>query len=353
MLLHRSPAAVVLAVLCAATPAFAQMNPNDPNNPNNMGTKKTDEPFPLHYLVSLSHFLGQGTFVAGYANNPNVSSSLTITPMLSVGKLTLIAQQSMDVEWTQSDLTTHQNQVILRDTALAVLWRAFALPEYGLALNITGVGTLPLSLQSRNIGRMSTLTATARLNYMYAPWSLGGFVGGNINHSVVVPAFANRGPTSGDARPYEDRFLGTMTPNGCLLRSPDEAANYACTGSLWLPPLGGYTVNAGAFWATLQGQLIFSTTVGLMQQFSRIEGKDDQYTSPYAQTGLQQRDPFTTASASISYIPISWFTLAVGTSTWQPLYATDMKSVRVFPWWDFTGQAWSWSSVFVDTTFFY
>lgn len=353
MLLHRSLTAAVVAALFAAAPAVAQMNPNDPNNPNNQKKGAPAEaPFPLHIMGSLTHSLGQGTFVSGYADNPFVASSLTLTPMLSLGKFTFLAQQSMDLEWTQSELTTHQNQIILRDISVATLWRAWALPEWGLGLNLTGVATLPVSMQSRHQGRLTTLTAAARLNYVYAPWGVGGFVGGSLNHGVIVPSLANRGPI-GPAEPYEDRFLGTTTPAGCILRNPDEAANFACTGSLWLPPLFGYNVNGAAFWSTLEGKLIFSANVALMQQFSRIEGKDDQFTSPNAQTGLQQRHPFTTASLSVAYVPVSWFTLSGGTSTWQPLYASDMKSVRVFPFWDFTGAADNWSTFFVDTTFFY
>ena len=112
-------------------------------------------------------------------------------------------------------------------------------------------------------------------------------------------------------------------------------------------------VRAGAGWSTLGGQLSFNATAALMQQFSAYWGPDDEKTSVNAQTGLQQRDVFTTGVLQASYAPTSWFFLTVGTQTFQPLYTSTRNGVRVFPFWDFTSAANNFSSVFVDTTFMF
>ncbi len=305
--------------------------------------------FPLHISGSLSHFLGQGTFVSGAAGNPYVASSLALTPSAVWAGFRFGVVQSFDLEYTQSDSTSYPNQIMWSDTGLSVAYGELGFPDLGISFLLTGGASLPISLASRQQGRLTGLSAGGQVNWTYEPWALSLFTGASLNYNVIVSALAARSALQ-DVRPYEDRGFGTLTPSSCVRRAAEELGNYACSV---IPSLGGYNVRAGAGWSTLDGQLSFNSTVALLQQFSAYFGPDDQYTPPNAQKGLQQRDVFTTGVISASYVPVSWFALTVGTQTFQPLYTSTRKGVRVFPFWDFTSAANNYSSVFVDTTFTY
>lgn len=305
--------------------------------------------FPLHIAASLSHFLGQGTFIAGAADNPYVASSLALSPYAEYWGLRFGIAQSFDFEYTQSDSTTYANQLMWSDTGLSVAYPGLGFEDLGINFLLTGGASLPISLASRQQGRLTGLSAGGQVSWTYAPWSLNVFGGASVNYNVLVPALAARGALD-DVRPYQDRHGGTLIPSSCVRRSAEELGNYACSV---IPSIGGYNVRAGGGWSTLDGQLSFAATVALLQQFSAFLGPDDQYTPPNAQTGLQQRDVFTTGVLSATYIPVQWFALTVGTQTFQPLYTSRRDGVRVFPFWDFTSAANNFSTVFLDTTFTY
>lgn len=305
--------------------------------------------FPLHFMASLSHALGQGTFIQGHADNPYVASSLTLSPYAFFGGFRFGVTQSFDFEYTQSDTTTYPNQLMWSDMGLSVAYPGLALPDLGLGFIFSGGASLPISLASRHQGRLTGLSAGAQVNWRYSPWSLSLFAGASGNYNVIVPSFAARGALD-DVRPLDDRHQGTLIPSSCVRRTAEELGNYACSV---IPSLGGYSVRAGAGWTTLDGQLSFNATVALMQQFSSFMGPDDEYTPANAQTGLQQRDVYTTGVLQASYIPVSWFFLTVGTQTFQPLYTSQRDGIRVFPFWDFTSMASNYSSIFLDTTFMF
>src|SRR5690606_12734553 len=84
------------------------------------GIKPKKDPFPLHVSASLSHFLGQGTFIQGHADNPYVASSLSLAPYAELFGLRFGIAQSFDFEYTQSDSTTYANQLMWSDTGLSV-----------------------------------------------------------------------------------------------------------------------------------------------------------------------------------------------------------------------------------------
>lgn len=357
-----APAAAAAAPAAEATPAAESGGDSDTSNPtktssdsgasamaSGMVGMQGGDGFPLHFMASLSHAIGQGTFIAGAADNPYVASSLSLNPFAFFGGFRFGVSQSFDFEYTQSDSTTYPNQLMWSDMGLSVAYPGFALPDLGLGFILSGGASLPISLASRQQGRLTGLSAGAQVNWSYAPWALWVFGGASANYNVIIPALASRSALD-DVRPVQDRHLGTLIPSSCVRRSAEELGNYACG---IIPSAGGYNVRAGAGWSTLEGQLSFNATVALMQQFSAFMGPDDQYTPPNAQTGLQQRDVFTTGVLQASYVPVSWFFLTVGTQTFQPLYTSRRDGIRVFPFWDFTSMANNYSSVFVDTTFMF
>lgn len=307
------------------------------------------EGFPLHFMASLSHAIGQGTFIAGYADNPYVASSLSLNPYAFFGGFRFGISQSFDFEYTQSDSTTYPNQLMWSDMGLQVAYPGFRLPDLGLGFVLNAGASLPISMASRQQGRLTGLSAGAQVNWGYTPWGISVFAGASGNYNVLVPSLASRGALD-DVRPLEDRHQGTIIPSSCVRRSAEELGNYACSV---IPSLGGYNVRGGASWSTLGGQLSFNATVALMQQFSAFIGPDDELTPPNAQTGLQQRDVFTTGVLQATYVPVSWFLLTVGTQTFQPLYTSRRDGIRVFPFWDFTSMANNYSSIFLDTTFMF
>ena len=109
------------------------------------GEENKQPPFPINMFLSISHSVGQGTFLLnpntdatsdhGLQNtglfdqtaNPNVASfgSATVIAKLSAIKATLLYNQSFQMEWTQSDLNTNPHQPVYFDPPLDCFGAAF------------------------------------------------------------------------------------------------------------------------------------------------------------------------------------------------------------------------------------
>ncbi|MFZ9886329.1 MAG: hypothetical protein ACO3JL_02400 [Myxococcota bacterium] len=304
--------------------------------------------FPLHIQGSFSHFVGQGTFVQGYADNPQVASSLWLNPLAFWGGLRWGLTQNFDFEWTDSDSTTTNHQVVLSDLGMQVVYPGLRFADLGTTVILSGNATLPFSMASRQQGRLSAFSGGARAIWS-GPWGLNVNGGGSLNYNLHIPSFASRGAVN-EGRPYSDRSLGEVIPSSCIRRNADELGNYACS---FIPSVGGYNLRGGIGWAGFDGQLSLSASLSLQQQFSAYLGPDDEFTPDNTQTGLQARDITTSGVLTATYIPTSWLFLSIGTQNFQPLLNTKRDGLRPFPFWDFSGPANNLSSIFIDASFFY
>jgi hypothetical protein len=320
-----------------------------------------DAPFPVSMSVSLGSYLGSGTFVPGYAGNPYVANSLGLSPALSFDDWSFSASQGFDLEWTQSDSTTYQNQIMWSDTGLRAGWSGLKISDWNLGFSFSGGATLPISLPSQQVGKITNTSAGARMSWRLPDWNIGTSLGVSTNYNWVVPALGSRG-ASETVRSYADRSGTNIQPSGCLRREAAELGNLACA---YIPAGFGYGVNTGLSWSTLDGQLNFSAALAWMQSFAGNEGLNDEFTPRVdgVQTGLQWKMPATSGTLTASYTPVEWFTLSVGSSSFQSLMTSDLKAVRWFPFWTLpnspeqcrdgqfcSAAANNLSSLFVDTT---
>jgi hypothetical protein len=306
-----------------------------------------DRPVPIWVSASMTNTVGSGTFVFGYADDPLISSNLSLSPLLMLGDWQIGANQSLDFEWTQSNSTTTANQLMWSDTSLSARYLGLRIPAANLGFVFSGGALLPISLASQFAGRITTLSGGARI--MWNLPSAGIFTGLGVNgaYNIAVPALANRAVDV-------SRLWGGYQPIGCITRSADELGNYAC-GSI--PRAGRYGANASFTWMTLGGQLFLSASASFTHSIGGYLGPDDEFTSPYAQTGVQMGMPLTSGSLSATYMPTPWFSMTGGTWTMQPILSSDQKGVRPFPFWDLatsgpiTTPANNFSTVFLTTTF--
>lgn len=300
-------------------------------------------PNPLHMFASVTNSLGQGTFVTGYADNPMFATSVSLTPYLNWQGWWFMLNQSMNLEWTDSDTTASNQQVILNDTALLARYWGLAISEVGLRFPLTVRVNLPLSLASRYAGQVASVGGTAAFQWMTP---INVMFTGNVNgmYNIIVPSFARRGATD-DAKPYEDRFLGEQVPRGCLVRSAVETANFACG---LIPRAANVGANVGFNWFALDGVMVSGST-GIMSNFAYHWSPDDAFTSANARPGLGSQQ-LTRGSLSIAYSPVPWLWLTLSADTMQPLFQANGRDLRWFPLWDIYSPANNFSVIGFDTT---
>lgn len=310
------------------------------------------ESFPFHMSASLSHYVGQGTFVLGYSGNPYVATALTLSPSLELGDFTVGAEQAFDLEWTQSDSTTVNNQIIYSDTQVSVRYGGLKLSDLDLRFPLTGRVDLPLALASRHAGKLAGLGVGAGVSWSYDPWNLtlGANVSGTYN--IIVRELAG-GAALDPQRPFTNSKGDSVVPSGCIRRDPSEIANFACGVIPRLAALGG-AVTAG--WSALDGQIAVNGSLGLGTSIAYYLSPADDKTSENAVPGLGHAE-VTRAMLSVAYTPVDWFTLSAGTQTVQVVsvqtYMNDQPIYRVFPLWDVYTPSNNYSTFFVDTTFTY
>lgn len=305
----------------------------------------TGEPaFPLHAFISLTNTVGQGTFIFQGHANPMFATSLSLTPYIAWEGWWFMANQSFNFEWTQSDSTTLPNQLMVNDTIFQARYWGLAVNELSLRLPIAFRVSLPTSLASRWSGRAAGLGLTSAFQWN-TPFNV--MFTGNVTagYNVIVPSWAQRGATDA-GKAYEDRFLGTLTPKSCLVRSPVEAANFAC-GSI--PRVASVSGSLGFNWFAAPGIMV-SGSVGMNTGLSYFWSPDDEFTSDNARPGLGHGES-TNGSLSVSYSPVPWLWLTMSADTAQGLYQANGRDIRWFPLWDFWSPANNLSTLSFDTTF--
>lgn len=288
-------------------------------------TKKADA-FPLHASASLTQSVGSGTFVTS-PWNPTVSSSLTVAPTARLAEAwNMGVRQSFGLEWTQSDGTTYANQIELSDLTVSTSYSGVKLKDLGVGLTFGGGVDLPVSMYSRQIGRLGALKASGTASYSHDATGLSAGLNLGAGYGLLVPALGQRVAT-GAVRPYQDRLGDSITPVACNLRDPVEVQSYGCLDG-GLPTIANWAVTVSGGWTTTEGKLSLGADLSYGQGISAFVGPDDAYTADNATPGLGVRQRLST-SLSVSYTPVPWFVLSGGLQSSQPFLASDGKGVRV------------------------
>ena len=338
------------------------------------GDKNKAPPFPINMFLSISHSMGQGTFllnpnnptlndhdlenngVLDYSSNPTVSSfaSATIIAKLSAIKATLLFNQSFQAEWTQSDSATNAFQPVYFDPATRVLWGAswkgFRI-QYGPGVSI------PLSMSSRFAGYQSRMNMRLGALKNFGAWQTNVSIQPGIN--LYIPAALGK---VSDTKTYDDRRLKSVNPANCILRENADLANFACNGAT--PNLytfgsrgtlfyngfknwsigGSFSANYG--WNLYDAPLDYQTPV-----WRSVDDLSDSSATEATSNGGRDYTMSTSGGLSATYTIKNLF-ITVGTSSGQSLWTADGKSWR-FPYWDFVSPANNLSSVYVDTSWFF
>lgn len=323
-----TPVAIALS-LSAAEPApdAAATAPAPDATAADTADKPAKKPkFPLHASASLTQSVGSATFVTS-PWNPTVSSSLTLAPSARLADAwNLGLRQSFGLEWTQSDGTTYANQIEMSDLTVSTSYSGVKLQDLGVNLTFGGGLDLPLSMYSRQIGRLAALKASGTAAYSHDATGLSTSLNLGAGAGLLVPSLGQR-VANNPVRPYEDRLGDSITPVACNLRDPLELQSYGCLDG-GLPSVANWAATLSGGWTTMEGKLSLGAELSYGQGLSAFVGPDDAYTADNAVPGLGVRQRLST-SLSASWSPVSWFVLSGGLQSSGPFLSSDGKGVRV------------------------
>jgi hypothetical protein len=285
-----------------------------------------------HLNGGVTTYVGQGVFASGEGRSGTVLTQLYVSPSVSVGDLLVYASQAVQVELTDPDNPTGR-RFELFDTTLGVQY-PLPLPAIDARLALTGGARLPVSWQSRAQG------------------SIGGlFVGANLVWSAPVEGLQLSLGVRGQANSSVASLRATGSELGPSLAQ--EAANCLTRAGERSSDACGVVPNV----ANASGQLQVSYTrwdvtaslgLGVLSFFSAYSGPDDALRSPNARAGANVRT-FTSGSLQLTYPVTGFLLVSAGLSSFQPIQTADGKGVRI-PFWNFSGVANGFSSVFTGAT---
>ena len=322
-------------------------------------------PLPVHVNASLTHSVGSGTFVAGSAFNPTVSSALTLNPLLSWNGFTFLMNQSFGFEYTQSDYTTTPNQVEMSDTVVGARYGRLQLEDLHLLFIPSVSVALPLSLTSRNVGSLGSGSLGIRTIFSLPDTGFGFYGSVSTGGTLLVPALSQRFANQ-PGKPVTDDSGKTLSTVTCNLRNPTELNSYGCLDG-GAPSAWRWGAGLGGNWNGFDGTISVNLDLGVAQGFSVFTVYErDEFTADNAVTGLVPRQS-SSGNLSVTWVPASWLYLTVGANSQQGLvtnncYASDADQSDQcvagnesnthlrFPLWDFETPRDNNSSVYVDTT---
>lgn len=322
------------------------------------------KPLPLHVNASVTQSVGSGTFVLGAGNNPTLNTTLTLTPLLAWGGFTFLLNQSYSFEYTQSDYLTTPYQVEMSDIVIGGRYGKWQLEDLNLMFIPSLSYSLPLSMQSRNVGSAGGANVGLRTIWnhesgvsVYGALSTGA--------TLLVPALSQRFASQPTKEAIDD-VGNTLQTVACNPRSPQELGNYACLDG-GLPSVWRWSAGTGVSYSAFDGQLAVNADLSLSQGFSVFYGKDDEFTPSNARIGWTPRQS-TSGNLSATWIPVGWFFLTAGLSSQQAMFTnncfasdddaanscvagTESNEHVRFPFWDFETPRDNNSSIYIDTTF--
>lgn len=305
-----------------------------------------EEPLPVSLSISLSEYVGAGTFVPGPTWNPYSLADVAISMSVELPwDFSLMFYEEGWLELTLPDSYTSRYQPDMVDPQGRVRYSGLALHDWGLSSTFELIAQAPLSLSSRSLGMLGSFGAA-----VMGTWSIpvvgvtlwGRAQGlGNVFVPALADAFRNAAPT----QPVTLDGGAQVRPTRCLRRS-SEVGVFSC-GSL--PSAGSTSVAAGIGWWFWDDQLGIDGSFGYITTYSGYVGPKDGFTAANARPGLGVWHS-TTTSLWVSYAPLAWLSFSAGTWTFQDLFTSDGKWVR-FPFWDFISPRTNYSTLFFSTTF--
>lgn len=288
-----------------------------------------------HLNASLSHFVGQGVFASGVGRNGTVLSQLAVSPTLSWHGVLFFASQAMQWEYTKPDNPSGR-RVALFDTTLGAQY-VMPIEAIDTRIALSGGVRLPVSWQSRAQGSIGGVFGGAT-----AFWStpldglqvvLGLRAQGNSSIESLRATGAEDGPSLAQEAANCFTRLGESASDAC--GPVPNVANLS--GRLQLT----YTI----------GKLTTSVGLSFLSFVSAYSGPDDGFTADAARAGVNA-NTFTTGTIQVTYPVASYLILTGGLSSFQPIQTAGGNGMR-FPFWNFSGVANAYSSLFVGSSFFF
>ncbi len=202
-------------------------------------------------MINLQQGVGFGTFSRSLnlSYNPNVTSVITFLPRFWLSDVFNIGATAwLTYEWTNSDITTRQNQALLSDITLWLRATNFAqVPKLKLNLNAALYGVIPSSLASQGATLRTRIGGLVGVNRAF-PLGKGGtlILSGSVLGGRQFHAYTTGENDSTLDTGCRDAFLcgiyaNTGVRNAAWELSPRFAATWAA--HRWF----GLTASAGVF----------------------------------------------------------------------------------------------------------
>jgi hypothetical protein len=300
---------------------------------------------PISLSFTWSNFIGQGTVVPGPTHNPYWLSDLAITAAFALPwDFTLSLREEAWVEPTASDTTTTPWQPGMFDPMAILSWRGLRYRAWGLSSSIDLYATAPISLLSRRMGALGTVGIGLGGSWT-VPWTQTTFSGGASALGTGFSAALADVYAAEVADPLLLDDGAEVQTKGCLRRTPQPSGAYVC-GTL--PTAGTTTASLAVSQSLFSGLVSFGGSGRWLTFYTGYLGPSDQFTSANARPGIGALH-YSEGLLWASLAPLSWWSLEVGTWSFQPAFTTDGRLPR-FPWWDIISMRSNYSTVYVATT---
>jgi hypothetical protein len=297
-------------LMLASTASFAQLQPGQPGYvEEGAEAKPKAKPFPLHINASTTQSLGSGTFVAGFADNPLFATNVNLNPWASWNGWMFSVNQNIDIEWTQSDLTTHPQQVILGDMRFGAMYPGLRFGPIGTVFSFAA--DAPLSMQSRWNGMVTGLTARAGANWTWKPAKLTLAASLGARQNFFVPGLA-RTECNSEGKSFTDDAGNEQVPLSFICRDPNEPLSF---GGGLMPRGLIWSAGVNANWVIGNGWSMGGGVTGI-QLLSIYDPPDDELASPNANPGPGSLD-FLSAWVGVNWSVKPWLLLSGSVSSFD------------------------------------
>ncbi len=307
------------------------------------------EPRLFRLRAGVTQLIGQGTFNSGFGRNTSVVSAFNVQPQLDFGSWTLFASASATLEYSEPD-NRDGRRFTMFDPAIGGRVPV-SLPSINSMVFLSGGYRVPASPLSRGQGSIGGLFVSGLGSWQTPLKGLSVRMGLGVQANATLKSLRSvdepleeleENPGQDSQEPEDQNSLAVRT---CPVRSGESTAD-ACSVAPGVVNLSG---RIGVGYGV--GNFSFDVDLAVLSFISGYRGPDDEFTSDNARSGTNATT-FTNSSIAASYVPTQWLTLSAGISSLQPIQQADGSGMR-FPFWNFSGAANNFSSVFVSTSFRY
>lgn len=284
--------------------------------------------------ASLNSTLGQGTFVEDeYARNEMFAQTLSISPSLSWEKFSFGLNMSASLEYTDSDSTTEDKQVMLNDMILSARRPILSQDDHYVNLSGSFSAVLPTSLYSQRASLYTSLKGSLSVSRRVAGFSFSYTFGAKKNfHEYTQPVL--REEDLSDFSTYGRIGGAEMVAEG-LIASGGNNVSF------------GFTNVLGVSYKLTQ-EFSASLSFAYITSFIYKDYDDDDYTSENASSSKDYRDMINGGlRVSYTHKKYDFMTVTLGIDTTQPPKSSNNDGFR-FPFFDFKSSANNFTSFYLD-----